>query len=121
MNTHAAAALPYRAALWAPRLLAFAVSLFLSVFALDAFGGGTPFLQAFPDFLIHLVPAAIVIAVVALAWQREWIGALTFTAAAVAYAVAAREHPSWIAAISGPFLVTAALYGWGWMHRRGAA
>ena len=107
--------------IWAPRLLAVAVSLFLGVFALDAFGSETSFVQALPDFLLHLVPAAIVAAVVALAWHREWIGAVLCTALAVAYAVMAREHLSWIAAISGPFLVTAALYGWGWLHRSGAA
>ena len=79
MDSHAAAAPPDRAILWVPRLLALTVSLFAGVFSLDAFGNGTPFLQALPDFLIHLVPAAIVVAVVALAWHREWIGAVIFT------------------------------------------
>jgi len=107
--------------LWAPRLLAVAVSLFLSVFALDAFGSGTSFFEALPDFLIHLLPSAIVVAVVALAWHREWIGAVVFAVLAVAYAVAAREHLSWIAAISGPLLITGALYGWSWRHHRAGA
>ena len=105
---------------WAPRLLAVAVSLFLGVFALDAFGSETSFVQALPDFLLHLVPAAIVAAVVALAWHRELIGAVLFTALAVGYCVTAREHLSWIAVISGPLLVTAALYGWSWHRRAGA-
>jgi hypothetical protein len=121
MANAALAATPDKAMLWAPRLLAVAVSLFLGVFSLDAFGSGTSFVQALPGFLIHLLPAAIVAAVVALAWHREWIGAVVFAAVAVAYAVAAREHLSWIAAISGPLLITAALYGWNWMHRRADA
>ena len=116
MNTHAAAA-PDRAMRWAPRLLALIVSMFLAAFSFDAFDG-RPVLQALPDFAIHLLPAAIVASVVALAWHREWIGATLFTAFAVAYAVAAREHPAWIAVISGPLLVTAALYCWTWMLRR---
>jgi glucose-6-phosphate-specific signal transduction histidine kinase len=118
MNTHATAALSERVMLWAPRLLALAVSLSAGVFALDTFGSETPFLQALPDFLIHLVPVAIVVAVVALAWHREWIGAVIFTILAAAYAVAARERPSWIAVISGPLLITAAVYWWSWIHRR---
>jgi ABC-type Mn2+/Zn2+ transport system permease subunit len=104
--------------LWAPRLLAVAVSLFLGVFALDAFDTDTSLVQGLPDFLMHLVPAAIVAAVVALAWHREWIGAVLFTALAVAYGVTAREHLSWIAAISGPLLITGALYGWSWISGR---
>jgi len=109
--------MPDKALLWAPRLLAVAVGLFLAVFSLDAFGGGTSFVQALPDFLMHLVPAAIVAAVVALAWHWEWIGAVLFTALAMAYAVMAREHLSWIAVISGPLLITGALYGWSWKHK----
>jgi len=118
MGTTALAATPDKALLWAPRLLAVAVSLFLGVFALDAFGSDTSFVQALPDFLLHLIPAAIVAAVVALAWNREWIGAVLFTALAVAYAVTAREHLSWIATISGPLLVVAALYAWNWIAGR---
>lgn len=118
MDSLATAAPPDRAILWVPRLLALAVSLFAGVFSLDAFGNGTPFLQALPDFLIHLVPAAIVVAVVALAWRREWIGAVIFTILSAAYAVAAREHPSWIAVISGPLLITGAAYWWSWIRRR---
>jgi len=121
MDSHAAAPPPDRAALWVPRLLALAVSLFVSVFSLDAFADGTPFLQALPDFLIHLVPAAIVLAIAAVAWQREWIGAVLFTALAVAYGVMAREHVSWIAAISGPLLIAGALYWWSWSRRRTGA
>jgi len=107
--------------LWLPRLLAVAVILFLSVFALDAFSSGTSFVQVLPDFLVHLAPSAIVAAVVVLSWHREWIGAVLFTALAAAYAVTAREHLSWIAAISGPLLITGALYGWSWSHHRAGA
>ena len=121
MGTTALAATPDKAMLWAPRLLAAAFAVFLSVFSLDAFGPGTTLSQALPDFLIHLIPAAIVLAVIALAWHREWIGAVVFAALAVAYLVTAREHLSWIAAISGPLLITAALYGWSWMRRRADA
>ena len=106
-----------KAMLWAPRLLAAAISLFLGVFSLDAFGAGKPFTQALPDFMIHLIPAAFVMLVVAFSWDLEWIGAVAFVGMAVAYAVAARAHPGWIAAISGPLLLVGALYGWRARHR----
>ena len=118
MSTIALGATPDRAMRWAPRLLAGAVSLFFAGFALDAFGGDASLGQAIPDFIVHLAPAAIVLAVVALSWNREWIGAVTFVGLAVAYAIAARAHPSWIAAISGPLLVVGALYAWNWLRRR---
>ena len=116
MGTTALAA-PDKAMLWAPRLLAAAVSVFLAVFALDAFAGTVTFGEALPDFIVHLIPAAIVLAVIAVSWNHEWIGAVTFFGLAVAYAVAARTHPSWIAVISGPLLVVGALYAWNALHR----
>lgn len=118
MGTIALAAAPDKAMLWAPRLLAVAVSLFLGVFSLDAFDDGAPLAEALPDFLMHLIPTAILLGVVALSWRREWIGAVAFAGLAVAYAIPAYAHPSWIVAISGPLLVVAALYAWNWMHRR---
>jgi hypothetical protein len=99
-------------------LFGFAVALFLALFALDAFGDGQGVMQALPGFIIGLAPAAIVLAVVALAWRREWIGAAAFTLLAVAYAVGARDHLSWIAAISGPLLAAALLYLWSWTYHR---
>ena len=111
MGTTALTAPPDKARLWAPRLLAAAVSLFLAIFSLDAFGGATTFGEALPDFLIHLIPAAIVLAVVALAWHREWIGAVTFFTDGgwrMPWRLAhiRRGSPS----ISGPLLMVAALY-----------
>jgi hypothetical protein len=109
-----------RTILWAPRVLAVAVSLFLAVFSLDEITGTTNIFEALPYVMIHLLPSAIVLAVVALSWRREWIGAVLFVALAAAYAVAARAHLSWVAVISGPLIVAGALYAWSWMHRQAA-
>jgi hypothetical protein len=95
--------------LWAPRILAVAVGVFLALFALDASG--------IRDTMIHLVPSAVVVIFVGLSWRREWIGAAAFTGMAIAYAVIAREHLSWIAVISGPLFAVGALYTWTWTHR----
>jgi hypothetical protein len=120
MGTTAIAASPDKAMLWAPRLLAAAISLFLATLSLDAFRGGT-LTEDLPDFLIHLIPAAICLGIIAIAWHREWIGAAAFCGLSVAYAVIARSHPLWIATISGPLLVVGLLYWWNWSHRQGVS
>jgi hypothetical protein len=120
MSITAMSASPDRAMLWAPRLLAVAVSLFLGLFSLDAFSGTAP-VEGSPDFVIHLIPAAVVLGIVAVAWHRQWLGAVAFIGLAVAYALTARAHMSWIAMISGPLLMVGALYAWNWTHRARSA
>ena len=71
--------------LWTPRVLGIAVCLFLSLFALDAFSGHRPAVEAFRDFLIHVSPMVGLLLVVALSWRWEWVGGLVFTALAIAY------------------------------------
>ena len=95
---------------WAPRLAGVAVTLFLALFALDAFDG-RPLAEAIPAFVMHLAPAAIVAAVVAAAWRHPWVGAAGFAALATAYAAWVPQRPDWILVISGPLAVTAVLFG----------
>lgn len=100
--------------LWAPRVLGLALAGFLGLFALDAFAPGKSLGSALVEFVIHLLPAVAVCAVVALAWQRAWIGAIAFAGLAVAYAVMVPSRPDWILIISGPLLVAAILFFWSW-------
>jgi hypothetical protein len=99
---------------WSSRIAGFAVSLFLGLFALDAFAPGKALSDAWLDFALHLVPALMVLTIVALSWQRPLIGALAFIFLAVAYAVTARAHVDWILAISGPLLGVGLLFLWRW-------
>ena len=64
--------------LWSPRVLGILVSLFIGMFALDAFSAGKPFLQAIPDFFVHLIPAFVLLGVVIASFRRPWIGAVGF-------------------------------------------
>ena len=41
---------------WLPRILGILFAVFISIFALDAFGEGIPVLEAIIGFVIHLVP-----------------------------------------------------------------
>ena len=95
--------------LWIPRLAGLATAVFLSLFALDAFNG-RPLAEALPAFLIHLTPAFLVLAVVALAWRWPFVGAVACAALAVGYGIMVHGRFDWIAAISGPLTVLAVLF-----------
>jgi hypothetical protein len=102
--------------LWSPRVLGILVCLFLSLFALDAFGDGKSVTRAITDFLIHVAPMALLLGVVALSWRWEWVGGSVFTVAAFTYAYMARHHLSWIPLVSGPLLLVGVLFLWSWTH-----
>jgi hypothetical protein len=102
--------------LWSPRVLGILLSVFLAMFALDAFSEGKPFVQALPYFAIHLAPAVLLLAIVAASWRWEWVGGLLFVALAVGYGTMVRRL-DWILVISGPLLVVGGLFllSW-WFH-----
>lgn len=95
---------------WVARPAAITFALFISLFALDAVeeDGGT--WKQLGHVAWHLVPTALCVFVIVLAWSRPWIGTLGFAALAVCYAYMAWGHPSWIIIIGGPLLFIAALY-----------
>jgi len=103
---------------WSPRVLCIAFAVFLSLFALDVFNEGCGFRQTALALLIHLVPAAIVAAVLLVAWRWEWAGAVLFAAAAVIYAWRfLPRHWNWVLMISLPLLVIAGLFLANWLLR----
>jgi hypothetical protein len=108
-----------RLLLWSPRILGVLVSLFIGMFALDAFSHGTSFVEALPDFLVHLIPAFMLLALVAASWRWEWIGGVAFIGLAVVYAVTmSKGRIDWMFVISGPLAIVGALYLWSWFHYR---
>ncbi len=104
--------------LWSPRILGIAVSLFLSLFALDAFERGKPVASVLTDFALHLVPAAVVLAIVALSWRRPWIGGVAFVLLGAAYGPTVNFRLDWTLPISGPLLTAGVLFLWSWRRHR---
>ncbi|MBZ5593323.1 MAG: hypothetical protein LAP39_13865 [Acidobacteriia bacterium] len=102
---------------WAPRALGIAFALLISMFALDVFGEGYGFWNTLLALAMHLIPTAIVVAVLLLAWRWEWIGALLFAAVGMFYVVTTWRHPDWILMISGPLFLIAVLFLIGWLKR----
>jgi len=107
---------------WSPRILAIALAIFLSLFALEAFSEFHVLWKAILAFCIGLLPAAIVAVILALAWRWEWVGAALFSLAATYYALiwtVPPRHMNWPATlgISGPLLVIAGLFLANWIER----
>jgi hypothetical protein len=95
------------------------VSLFIGLFALDAFSLGKPFIEALSDFVIHLIPSFVLLALVGASWRWAWIGGVAFIGLAALYAMTmARGHLDWMIVISGPLTVVGALFLWSWGHRK---
>jgi hypothetical protein len=63
---------------WTPRILCILFACFLSLFALDVFGGRDPWWHQILGFLIHLIPVYLLVAVLLLSWRWEWIGGILF-------------------------------------------
>jgi hypothetical protein len=108
---------PGRLLPWIPRVLGIGLALFLSVFALDAFGPDKTFVQSLPGFVVHLTPALIVLALVLLSWRWELVGGIALIGLSFAYAYWARRHLSWILVVSGSLLNVGLLFLLSWMQR----
>ncbi|OFW03219.1 MAG: hypothetical protein A3H96_19135 [Acidobacteria bacterium RIFCSPLOWO2_02_FULL_67_36] len=107
---------------WAPRVLGLGMALFLSVFALDAFGEGG-LLRNVAGFLIHLIPSFIVLAVLIAAWRRALVGATGFIALALIYVVMTwgRFPLSVYLVIAGPLALTGVLFLASWYEEHQSA
>jgi hypothetical protein len=106
---------------WTPRVLGLLFAGFVSLFALDVFAGPEGAARKLAAFAVHLVPTAMVVAALLVAWRWEGIGALLFLGLGVYYLATSWGHLGWDAclAIGGPLLVTGALFLLSWLRRAG--
>ncbi|MBK9316624.1 MAG: hypothetical protein IPM55_20605 [Acidobacteria bacterium] len=104
---------------WAPRVLALVFAAFISIFALDVFNEGYGFWQTIQALLMHLIPTALVLIGLAIAWRWEWLGALEFTALGIGYLIMAWGKFDWTAyaVISGPLFLLGALFLINWIYK----
>ena len=72
---------------WLPRVLSIVFALFISLLALDVFGEGYNFWETLVALFMHLIPTFILVAVLAIAWRWERVGAALFLALAIIYLV----------------------------------
>ena len=107
---------------WSPRLLGLVFAAFLASFALDVFGEGYTFAQTILALCIHLVPAAIIVLALLLAWRFERAGSALFLAMALfvwlTNAGRSPRAPHTVALIlSLPLFLLAALFLADWVSR----
>jgi len=108
---------------WTPRVLCLLFAAFISMFALDVFEESVGFWHTALALMIHLIPTAILLTVLALSWRWEWVGAVAFCALGIYYLVSAWGRFPWstLALIAGPLLVAGILFAVGWRERKNSA
>jgi hypothetical protein len=95
---------------WAPRLLGILIILFVSMFALDVFGTGSGWKETLAALAMHLIPSAVLLVVLAIAWRFDIAGGVLFALLGVTYMVQSWGHPDWILTISGPLFFLGFLF-----------
>jgi hypothetical protein len=108
-----------RVVFWMPRILCLLFAVFISLFALDVFGAGYGFWETLVALLIHLVPTAIILIALAIAWRREWIGAILFVALGAWYVITAWGKFPWTTylLIAGPSVLIGVMFLVNWLFR----
>ena len=101
-----------RALFWTPRALSLCFAAFLALFALDATEHELGLWHSMAAVGIHLVPTAVVLAVLAVAWRWEAVGAGIYFGLAIGYLLlsGSRVHWSAVALISGSLAVIGTLF-----------
>ncbi len=104
---------------WTPRVLCLLFAGFISLFALDVLGGGHGFWETVLALLMHLVPTALVLILLAVSWRWEWIGGVAFPALGLLYLINfwGKFHWSAYALIAGPMFLVGALFLVNWRCR----
>ena len=107
---------------WVPRILGLLFAAFISLFALDVFEANRGFWETAVALLMHLVPTAILLAILAVAWRWEWIGGLLFPALGALYIAMAWGRFPWptYAIIAGPLFLMGGLFLAAWLGQRRA-
>lgn len=99
---------------WLPRVIAILGILFMMMFSMDCFGPENSLREMMICFLMHNIPAFIVIAALVIAWRRELTGGilfiLFFLAAGIFFQSFGRNLASLI--IITPFLAVGVLFIW---------
>ncbi len=105
---------------WTPRILTIVFAAFISLFALDVFGGGLGFWRTLLALIIHLVPTFLIIIFLVLAWRWEWIGAVVYIALGILYIIVAygRFPVITYVIISGPLFLIGILFLLNWFFRK---
>ena len=98
--------------LLAATIIGILYALALLVFAADVFNNEQNIAQTFYDLLLHLIPTAVVLFIVVVAYNRPLIGAIVFLVLGLMYIITGWASMHWTShvLIAGPLLLLSALY-----------
>jgi hypothetical protein len=92
----------------------------LLIFAADVFNHEQNIAQTFYDILLHLLPTAVILLIVFVAYNRPLIGAIIYLVLGLMYIITgwARMHWSAHVLIAVPLLLLSALYITAWKSNK---
>jgi hypothetical protein len=104
---------------WAPRVLCALFAAFISLFALDVFEGHQGIWQTTVALLMHLIPTAVLLVLLAVAWRWEWVGAVAFPVVGALYITMAWGRFPWLTyvIIAGPLFLAGGLFLANWRRK----
>lgn len=105
---------------WTPRILTILFILFISMFALDSFGGDKTVIAQIGEFLIHLIPSFVLVVLLYFSWRYEIIGVIAFLILAITYIIMAwgKFPVSTYFIISGPMVLISILFLINWRFKQ---
>lgn len=92
----------------------------LLIFAADVFNHEQNIAQTFYDILLHLLPTAVVLLIVVVAYNRPLIGAIIYLVLGLMYIITGWASMHWSAhiLIAGPLLLLSVLYITAWKSNK---
>lgn len=103
---------------WSPRVLSILFAGLISIFALDVFDSSVGLWQMALDLSVHMIPTALAVAILVVAWRWEWVGTVVFAGLAALYTVIfLPRSPIAVLMVAVPMLVIAGLYLGSWIKR----
>jgi hypothetical protein len=101
--------------LWMPRILTIFMALFLMVFSLDVFDGKNDLAKTLVAFLIHNIPSILMLVILVIVWNREWMGAIIFPVLGLVYSLTnLHSHWSVHVVITAPLVLMGLLFLLAW-------
>lgn len=98
--------------IWSARILAILAIIFLLMFSLDAFSGSETFGRKLWGFIVHSIPALILLCGLIVAWKYEIAGGAIFIIAAIGLGIFwdSFKSNSGSLILIAPFFVTGLLF-----------
>lgn len=114
---------------WTPRILSILFICFLTMFSFDVFKSGKNAGEILFGLLIHNIPSIILAVLLAIAWSKEIVGAISYFGAGLLYIIFILSNVVdsdlpwhiaiiWSLTIAGPAFVIGALFLVNWKKRK---